>query len=129
MCGPTSAIGLEEQERASWMAVRESLRRPGTMMGLMRGFLADNEVAAVVEIETSGAVRPVAVLVTPVIAAELRLSDPSLSEPRQHAYVGDYEVEVLVAEMDGARRPVAVLVTQWIYEHLFLYSRRLWRHL
>lgn len=127
MCGPTSAIGLESQERALWLAVKDQLRRPGVMPGLMRGFLADSEVAAVVEIEPTGAVRPVAVLVTLAIAEELALSDPTLSAHRQAARIGEYDVEVLVGEVDGQRRPAAVLVTQWIYEHLILYSRQLWR--
>lgn len=127
MCGPTSAIGLETEERALWLSVKDSLRTPGTMPGLMRGFLADSEVAAVVEVDPSGKVRPVAVLVTPAIASELVLTDDSLSGPRQPAQIGDYPVEVLVGEFDGVRRPAAVLMTQWIYEHLILYSRQLWR--
>jgi hypothetical protein len=127
MCGPTSAVGLEEHERVQWAAVRDLVRDPGSLTGLMRGFLGEEEVAVVVATDSSGAVRPMAVLVTPFIRGELTLSDPSLGESRQAARVGDYDVEVVVGDVEGVRQPAAVLVTPWIREHLFLYARQLWR--
>lgn len=49
MCGSTSAVGLGEQERQLWPVLRERLRLPGQLMGLMRGVLGgDAEVAALV---------------------------------------------------------------------------------
>src|SRR5829696_3567099 len=101
MCGSTSAVGLADADRALWPMLRERLRVPGQLMGLMRGVLGgDAEVAALVTTTPSGIARPVAVLVTPEIAEEITL----LEDPR----------------------PVAIFVTDWMREHLYLYSRELW---
>ena len=133
VCGPNSAIGLGAAERAVWPALKERLRKPGQLMGLMRGVLGgDAEVAAVVAANPAGSVRPLALLITPQIASELTLSGAASAEDqvagRRRAKVGDYDVDVLVglgaADMD---RPIAVLVSPWILQHLSLYTRTLWR--
>ncbi len=56
MCGPTSAIGLVDRERATWLEVKEQMRKPGTMAGLMRGFLGNEEVAVVIATTPEGRV-------------------------------------------------------------------------
>ena len=62
MCGTNSAVGLSEQERVAWPLLRDRLRRPGQLMGLMRGVLGgDAEVAAVVTTTPSGIARPIAI--------------------------------------------------------------------
>src|SRR5262247_261351 len=105
MCGAFSAIGLADTERELWPLVRECLREPGQLMGLMRAVLSEAvEVAVVVAVEPGGAVRPVALLATPGIADEIQLGE---------------------GDGDGVR-PLAVLVTPWILEHLALYARNLW---
>ena len=133
-----SAIGLAEQERRWWPFLRERLRVPGHLMAMMRGVLGDAEVAAVVAVTPEGVVRPIAVLATaPPIADEIRLTDgPRADGPRgdgvaraglRPAKIGDYDVEVLVADgPDGRAAPVAVLATPWIDQHLLLYARTLW---
>jgi hypothetical protein len=68
MCGSHSAIGLTDAERELWPQLRERLREPRHLMGLMRGVLADAvEVAAVIAVSPQGRVRPLALVVTPVI--------------------------------------------------------------
>jgi hypothetical protein len=126
MCGPSSAIGLEQHERDAWVAVREQVRVPGQYAGLMRGFLGGEEVAVAISTDRDGRSHELAVLVTAAIEAELTLSDPTLAGPAQPAYVGDYDVEVLVGQVGGQRRPVAVRTTPWMRQHLLLYARQLW---
>jgi hypothetical protein len=125
MCGPTSAIGLEEPERALWSGVRPHFREPGRFVGLMRGFLADREVAAIVSTAVDGAVRPVAVLVSPDIAAELVVPGDAQAGWSQVG-LGDYQVAVFFEERGDALTPVAVRMTPWMHEYLVLYARRLW---
>jgi hypothetical protein len=126
MCGPSSAIGLEQHERDAWTSVRDQLRVPGEYAGLMRGFLGGEEVAVAIATDRDGVAHEQAVLLTAAIEAELTLSDPTLAAPVQAATVGDYDVEVLVGEVRGHRRPVAVRTTPWIRQHLLLYARQLW---
>ena len=133
MCGANSAIGLAEAERELWSRVRERLREPGRLMGLMRAVLDGAiEVAVAVAITPDGVVRPLALLATPGIAAEIQLADTDRNGLRT-ARIGDEEFDVLVgagpdrADPDRAGvEPLAVLVTPWITEHLALYTRRLW---
>ena len=125
MCGPHSALGLAETERELWPELRERLRQPGQSMALMRGVLGgDAEVAAVTAVTPAGVVRPLAILVTPVIAEEIDLDDAG--GDRAPGRIGDYEVEICMTERLGVRRPAAVLVTPWIFENLTLYTRKLW---
>ena len=135
MCGPSSALGLDEVERAVWPDLRERLRRPGRLMALMRGVLGgDAEVAAVVSITPEGVVTPLALLATPGIVAEITLREPAPAdgaEGRDRADVrrgriGDYDVDVLMRTDADAETPAAVLVSPWIFEHLTLYARKLW---
>ncbi len=126
MCGPSSAISLEQHERDAWMAVRDQLRMPDHYAGLMRGFLGGEEVAVAISTDREGRSHEVAVLVTATIGAEITLSDPTLSAPAQPASVGGYDVEVLVGHLGGQRRPVAVRTTPWMRQHLLLYARQLW---
>lgn len=124
MCGPTSAIGLDDAERAVWVEVRERLRPPGRMMALMRGVLGgDTEVAAVTAVTPAGIVEPLALVATPAIVAEVALTDDQGRDGVRPGKVGDYDVDVLVDEDDG--RVLAVLVSPWIFEHLTLYGREL----
>ena len=125
MCGPHSALGLEETERELWPELRERLRQPGQLMALMRGVLGgDAEVAAVTAVTPSGIVRPLAILATPVIADEIDLTDGG--EDRAAGRIGDYDVDVLMTTQAGVRRPAAILVSPWIFENLTLYARKLW---
>src|SRR5262245_42446991 len=131
MCGPHSAIGLAEAEREMWPQVRERLREPGSLMGLMRGVLGGAvEVAAVVATTPDGVVRPVALLATPALTEEIQLSEAGGEDVRP-ARIGDDEIGVLVATTPGhdQAEPLAILVTPWIVQHLALYARNLWsRH-
>ena len=88
MCGATSAIGLEDHERALWAEVKEPLRQSGLLTGLMRGFLGDEEVAVVIATAPVGA-GPVA------------------------AHAGEYPVQVWLGRQHRVGRPVAVEVTSW----------------
>jgi hypothetical protein len=125
MCGPHSALGLEETERELWPELRDRLRQPGQLMALMRGVLGgDAEVAAVTAVTPAGVVRPLAILATPVIADEIDLDDSG--DSRASGKIGDYDVDVIMTERDGVRRPTAVLVSPWIFENLTLYARKLW---
>ena len=129
MCGSTSAVGLADQERALWPMLRERLRVPGQLMGLMRGVLGgDAEVAALVTTTPSGIARPVAVLVTPEIAEEITLlEDDRGGGDVRRGRIGEDDVEVLIGgSRDEDPRPVAIFVTDWMREHLYLYSRELW---
>lgn len=130
MCGPNSALGLAEQERALWPVLRERLRVPGRLMGLMRGVLGgDAEVGVVVATTPTGIAVPLAILVTPSIAAEITFDGdgPEGRTDVRRGWIGDDPVEVLVGEVDGAEpAPLAIMVTGWMREHLFLYSRELW---
>jgi hypothetical protein len=127
MCGSTSAVGLAEQERALWPFLRERLRVPGQLMGLMRGVLGgDAEVAAVVTTTPGGVARPVAILATPLIAAEIELVDGDVRGDVQRGRIGGDEVEVMLGGTGDDRRPVAIFTTDWIREHLSLYARELW---
>ena len=135
VCGPSSAIGLGAAERDSSAELKERLRKPGHLMGLMRGVLGgDAEVAAIVAANPAGWVSPLALLVTPQIAGELTMSGTTSSEDllagRRQAKVGDYDVDVLVGlGAADSGRPIAVLVSPWIMQHLHLYTRTLWhRH-
>lgn len=123
MCGPTSAIGLSDEERRDWPWLRERLRVPGQCMGLMRGVLAaDVEVAAVIATDPRGISRALALLVAPVMLAELRLPPPGGGD-LVVGHIGDDPIQVLLAPGD---RPVAVLVNDWLRQHLYLYARQLW---
>jgi hypothetical protein len=125
MCGPNSALGLEEAERELWPELRDRLRQPGQLMALMRGVLGgDAEVAAVTAVTPAGVVRPLAILATPVIADEIDLDDSG--DTHVAGRIGDYEVDVLMTDKGGVRRPAAVLVSPWIFENLTLYARKLW---
>ena len=130
MCGSVSAIGLQDIERETWPYLRERLRSPGRLMGLMRGVLGDAEVAIVIGVTPEGVVTVLAlVATTEVIANEISLIGP---EDDQHdlwrAMIGDDEVRVLVGEgVNGHPRPLAILTTPWIEQHLLLYARTLWR--
>ena len=135
MCGPHSALGLEETERDLWPELRDRLRQPGQLMALMRGVLGgDAEVAAVTAVTPAGVVRPLAILATPVIADEIDLDEEGDDEgasddaagDRVRGHIGDYEVDVLMTSRGGTRRPAAVLVSPWIFENLTLYARKLW---
>jgi hypothetical protein len=127
MCGPHSALGLEDVERAHWPRLREELRRPGHLMALMRGILGgDTEIGCVTAVTPAGVVHPVAVLVTPAIADEINLlGQKSEAGERgvRRARIGDDDVEVLVGD-DG--EPLAVLMNDWLFHHLTLYTRKLW---
>ena len=125
MCGPNSALGLEETERELWPELRDRLRQPGQLMALMRGVLGgDAEVAAVTAVTPAGVVRPLAILATPVIADEIDLDDTG--DTQASGRIGDYDVDVLMTDRGGVRRPAAVLVSPWIFENLTLYARKLW---
>lgn len=128
MCGPSSAVGLTELERVLWPVLRERLRAPGRLMGLMRGVLGgDAEVAVVVSTTAAGIATPVAMLVTPAIAAEITVVEDGPGTDVRRARIGGDPVEVLYAAVDGADPgPVAILMTDWIRHHLYLYSRELW---
>jgi hypothetical protein len=126
MCGPTSAIGLDDAERGSWPQLRDRLRQPGTLMALMRGVLGgDTEVAAVATVTPDGVASPVALVVTPGIAAEIRMVE-RLGEGVWAARIGDYDVEVLTDDTVGDPRPIAVRVNPWIAQHLTVFARKLW---
>ena len=126
VCGPTSAIGLDNAERELWPELRERLRRPGALMALMRGVLGgDTEVAAVTTVTPDGVVTPVALLVTPGLATELHL-DRLVADGVWAARVGDYDVEVLTAGTRSGDEPIAVRVNPWIAQHLTLFARKLW---
>ena len=127
MCGPHSALGLEETERELWPQLRERLRQPGQMMALMRGVLGgDAEVAAVAAVTPTGVVRPLAILATPVIADEIDLDGADEGQGRRSGRIGDYPVDVLMTQTGGEERPAAVLVSPWIFENLTLFTRKLW---
>jgi hypothetical protein len=129
MCGPHSALGLDEAERDLWPELRERLRQPGQMMAVMRGVLGgDAEVAAVTAVTPAGVVRPLAILATPVIAEEIDLDEPAddAAPGRRTGRIGDYPVEVLMTTSGTEPRPAAVLVTPWIFENLTLFTRKLW---
>ena len=132
MCGPNSAIGLVDAERELWPLLRDRLRRPGLLMGLMRGVLGeDAEVAAIVATTPEGRSNPVALLVTPAIADELTILDePSPNAPDdphlRRGKVGDYDVEVIMSEDADNPGPLALQVSPWMTEHLYLYARDLW---
>lgn len=127
MCGTTSAVGLGDAERALWPVLRDRLRTPGQLMGLMRGVLGDDaEVAAVVTTTPTGITRPVAILVTPAIADEITLLEPDPGRDVRRARIGDDDVEVLLDGPSEDARPIAVFVTDWIRQHLSLYARELW---
>ncbi|HEY6747815.1 MAG TPA: hypothetical protein VI357_19120 [Mycobacteriales bacterium] len=127
MCGSNSAVGLAEQERVLWPLLRDRLRVPGRLMGLMRGVLGgDAEVAVVVTTTPGGIATPVAILATPVIAAEVTLLGDGRQPDVRRGRIGDDEVDVLVADPGSGPTPVAVFVTGWMREHLYLYSRELW---
>ncbi len=128
MCGATSALGLERQERLLWPLIKERLREPGQLVGLMRAVLGgDAEVAVVVTITPAGVARPVAVLATPVIAAEVTMLDDDVDADVRRGRIGDDEVTVLMGNPPGEeRRPIAVLVSDWMREHLYVYARELW---
>jgi hypothetical protein len=126
VCGPHSALGLEETERRLWPELRERLRVPGRSMALMRGILGgDAEVAVVTAVTTAGVVQPLAVITTPLIADEITLANPDERDQATGDIGGD-PVEVLMGTVDGVRQPVAVLVNPWIFENLTLFTRKLW---
>lgn len=126
MCGPTSAIGLADEERAHWPWLRERLRVPDQCMGLMRAVLgSDAEVAAVVATDTRGVSRALAVVATPVIVTEIALPDLGVREDDVViGHIGDDDVAVLIPP--GSSTPAAMLITPWMREHLYLYARQLW---
>lgn len=129
MCGPHSALGLDETERELWPELRERLRQPGQMMAVMRGVLGgDAEVAAVTAVTPAGVVRPLAILATPMIAAEITLDehDEAAGAGRRTGRIGDYPVDVLMTSSGSRPRPAAVLISPWIFENLTLFTRKLW---
>jgi hypothetical protein len=124
MCGAYSAFGLDEAERELWPQLRDRLRQPHHLMGVMRGVLgSDAEVAVVVATSPAGVSQPLAVLVTPAIAAELTLPAQVPAAGVVRAKVGDYDVDALT---DDAGRPIALLMTPWLFENLSVYARKLW---
>jgi hypothetical protein len=124
MCGPHSALGLEEVERTHWPQLREQLRRPGHLMALMRGILGgDTEVGCVTAVTPSGVVHPIAVLVTPAIADEISQVADEGDNGVHVAKIGDDDVEVV---LDDGGEPLAVLMNDWLFHHLTLYARKLW---
>ena len=126
MCGPHSALGLEDTERALWPELRERLRQPGRMMALMRGVLAgDAEVAVVAAVTPAGVAHPLAIVAAPMIAAELELPG-DVSADRVTAQIGGDDVEVLMTTLEGEPRPAALLVNPWIFENLTVFARKLW---
>lgn len=128
MCGPNSAFGLAAAERSQWPYLRERLRQPGASMGLMRAVLGgESEVAVVVATSAAGISAPVAILVTPEIAGELRLpAEMGPSGGISPGHVGSYDVDVIY---DAAGAPVAILISDWIFHNLAVYARKLWsRH-
>ena len=127
MCGPSSAIGLGDAERAQFPWLRERLRLPDHYMGLMRGVLGeDAEVGCVVATNTSGITRALALLVTPEIAGEITMPADAapVDDIVQGTIAGD-PVQVIVRP-DAPRTPVAIMISPWIREHLYLYARQLW---
>ena len=125
MCGPHSALGLEEAEREAWPVLKERLRRPHHLMALMRGVLGgDTEIAAVAAVSPAGVVQPVAILVTPAIADEIDMTDTSEAGDIRPARIGGDEVEVVLDDATG--RPLAILVNSWLFHNLTLYTRKLW---
>lgn len=124
MCGATSAVGLDDLERRMWAEIRDRLRVPGQLSGLMRGFLGAEEVAVAIATAPDGRVTPLAVLITPAMSDELTLQSTA-SGRETTGHVGGYEVEVLLGEGAGVG-PVALMVTPWMREHLALYARTLW---
>ena len=128
MCGPHSALGLEEAERELWPDLRERLRQPGRLMALMRGILGgDAEVAVVTAVTPAGVVQPLAVLVTPPIADELELTDGGANADRVTARIGGDPIDVLMSTTEAStRQPVALLVNPWIFSNLTLFTRKLW---
>jgi len=126
VCGPHSALGLEEAERELWPDLRERLRQPGRLMALMRGILGgDAEVAVITAVTPAGVVQPLAVLVTPAIADELELTD--VDNDQVTAQIGGDPIDVLMSTTDGStRQPIAVLVNPWIFSNLTLFTRKLW---
>lgn len=125
MCGPHSALGLDDAERELWPHLRERLRRPGRLMALMRGVLGgDAEIACVTAVTPDGVVQPLALLVTPAIADEISYIGGVSHDRVRPGKVGDYDVDVVVD--DGGERPLAVLVSPWIFHNLTLYARKLW---
>jgi hypothetical protein len=124
VCGPNSAIGLEHHERERWDRLRDHLREPGQLAGLMRGFLADHEVAAVVTTTARGVVRPVAVLVSHDIEAEIILPEAPGTGWVEVQLAG-YPVSAWLEQVGDRPRPLAVRMTPWMHEYLVLYARRL----
>jgi hypothetical protein len=124
VCGPNSAIGLEHHERERWSLLRDHLREPGQLIGLMRGFLADHEVAAVVTTTPRGVVRPLAVLVSPTIEAEIELPAEA-GTGWVDVHLAGYAVQAWVERTGDRPRPLAVRMTPWMHEYLVLYARRL----
>jgi hypothetical protein len=124
MCGATSALGLAEAERTLWPDLRERLRQPDRLMGVMRGVLGgDAEVAVAVATTPAGVAQPLAILVTPAIAAELSIPADAAPDSVAPAHVGEYDVDVV---LDAGRRPIALLMSPWIFENLSVYARKLW---
>ena len=130
MCGPGTALGLAEDERAVWPELRERLRQPGRSMALMRAMLGgETEVAAVVSVRPDGVVQPLALLVSEELGQALELEDegPDVPAGVRRGHLGDYDVEVLMgADREGRPRPIALSMSPWISQHLFLAARRLW---
>jgi hypothetical protein len=126
VCGPHSALGLEEAERELWPDLRERLRQPGRLMALMRGILGgDTEVAVVTAVTPAGVVQPLAVLVTPLIADEIELT--GADGDQVSARIGGDPIDVLMSTTTGSvRKPIAVLVNPWIFSNLTLFTRKLW---
>ena len=127
MCGPNSALGLDQRERELWPQLRDRLREPGRLMAMMRGVLGgDSEVAVLVTVTPEGVARPVAILVTPPIEAEIELSQEG-SDDLRRGRIGDDDVEVVMGSGHGEPpHPIALLTTDWMREHLYLYARELW---
>lgn len=127
MCGAHSALGLEDVERAAWPRLRERLREPGRLMALMRGVLgSDAEVPVVASVTPEGLATPLALLVSPALAAEIALEPAQEGTDLRRGRIGEYGVELLMGEVGEAHQPVAVLMTPWIFENLSVYSRKLW---
>lgn len=133
MCGSVSAVGLNDEERAPWPALKERLRVPGHFMALMRGLLGEVELAVVAAVTLDGYAKPQAILASaPELRAEITLTgeEGPIGEDGlalRPGRIADDPIQVLTEpDGEGGRRILAVLATPWIDQHLLVYARNLW---
>jgi hypothetical protein len=95
-------------------------------MAMMRGVLGgDAEVGVIAAVTPAGVARPLAILVTPEIGAELDLPS-NLDADEVVGSIGGDEVTVLLDTVGGQRQPVALRVNAWIFHNLTIFARKLW---